>query len=93
MPSCWPRVWAVGLTRYSLLSEHHGWSLFLTCVIAGYFASVIVALFAGALSAYLLDMDFKSDFERITIIAGMILIGASLLLLFGLHSDGSTINE
>jgi hypothetical protein len=36
-----------------------------------------------------LDMDFKADFERVTIIAGLALIVASLLLLFGQLSGGS----
>lgn len=80
---------SVGLTKCYFLPGHPGWSGYLTCFIVGYFASVTVALLAGALSVHLLDMDFKADFERVTIIAGLALIVASLLLLFGQLSGGS----
>ena len=80
---------AVGLTRYYLLPGHRGWSVFITCIVAGYFASVLVAVFAGALCAALIGLNFKSEFERVIIIAGMTLIVASVLLFLVIHSGGS----
>ena len=41
---------SVGLTKCYFLPGHPGWSGYLTCFIVGYFASVTVALLAGALS-------------------------------------------
>lgn len=81
---------SVGFTRCYLLQGHPGWEGYLACFFIGYVASVLVVIFAGAISAYLLGMEAEIYRERIMIIAGITLIIASLMILIsalGLFPD------
>ena len=74
---------SVGFTKCYLLPGHPGWYGYIACFFVGYVASVIVAAFAGALSAYLLGLDAMRDREMLMIIGGMTMIIAALLFLLG----------
>ena len=74
---------SVGYTKCHFLPVHPDWYGYLACFFLGYVVSVLVAIFAGALSAHLLGLDVKRDREMLMIIAGMTLIIASLMLLIG----------
>jgi hypothetical protein len=74
---------SVGFTKCYLLPGHPGWEGYLACFFVGYVASILVAIFAGVFSAYLLGLDAMRDRDMLMIIAGMTLIIASLLFLLG----------
>jgi len=74
---------SVGFTKCYLLPGHPGWYGYIACFFVGYVASVIVTIFAGALSAYLLGLDAMRDREMLMIIGGMTLIIAALFFLLG----------
>lgn len=74
---------SVGFTKCYLLPGNPGWYGYLACFFVGYVASVIVAIFAGALSAYLLGLDAMRDREMLMIIGGMTMTIAALLFLLG----------
>ena len=80
---------SVGYTKCHFL-VHPDLYGYLACFFLGYVVSVLVAIFAGALSGYLLGFNPKRDQEMVMIIAGMTLIVASLLLLIDSLSDFPT---
>lgn len=80
---------SVGFTKCYFLQGDPGWQVYLSCFVLGYFATIIVAVTASVLAAQLLDIDFKTEHERLTIIVGVTLIVVSLLLLVGRIIEGA----
>lgn len=83
---------SVGLTKCHYLDGHHSFGLYLSCFAIGYVATILVAAFAGALSASILGLDMKTEFERVSIIVGVALVVASLMLLIG-HLAGDSFDD
>ena len=79
-----------GYAKCHLLQVHPDLYGYIAAFFVGYVASILVAIFAGALSAHLLGLDAKRDREMLMIIAGMTLIIASAMLLIGSISDFSS---
>jgi hypothetical protein len=80
---------SVGVTKCYFLQGHPGWQGYLSCFVLGYFVAVIVTAIASVLASQLLDIDFKAEHERLTIITGVTLIVVSLLLLIGRMTEGA----
>ncbi len=84
---------SVGFTKcYFLQGDDLGWQVYLSCFVLGYFGTIIVTVTASVLAAQLLNMDLKSEHERLTIIIGVTLIVASLLLMVG-HITGGSLDD
>jgi len=76
---------SVGFTKCYFLQDDPGWQVYFSCFVLGYFATIIVTVTASVLAAQLLNMDLKAEHERLTIIVGVTLIVASVLL----HCEGT----
>lgn len=83
---------SVGFTKCYFLQDDPGWQVYLSCFVLGYFATIIVTLTASVLAAQLLNMDLKAEHERLTIIIGVTLIVASLLLMVS-HITGGSLDD